>query len=138
MEYDDQEVPVSMDKYPIHGSEVSMGTMQHIYLRNWLGKSINFKAVLTCLYHQVYGSTSRIKPAKTSPGSGSGLAEVTWNHAIYRSLYGGKEKKKNKKQRNAGNVACSPYHFFTAKDSRDVHTVYWHTQRLSLQPYAAI
>ena len=30
VEYDHEEIPFSMDKYSIHGSAISMGTMQHI------------------------------------------------------------------------------------------------------------
>ena len=30
VEYDHEEVPFSMDKYSIHGSAISMGTMQHV------------------------------------------------------------------------------------------------------------
>ena len=34
VEYDHEEVPISMDKYSIHGSATSMGTMQHVHCQN--------------------------------------------------------------------------------------------------------
>ena len=32
VEYDYEEIPFFMDKYSIHGSAISMGTMQHIHI----------------------------------------------------------------------------------------------------------
>ena len=45
VEYDHEEVPFSMDKYSIHGSTTSMGTMQHIQSAT-VRNSLSFSRVI--------------------------------------------------------------------------------------------